>query len=292
MHHQLLCLEVGDLPRAQRDPVLLETRTLWKLLQVEGRYLPSASYFQNVQREIQPGMRKVLTGWMLEVCEEQDYEEIFPLAVNCLDRFLSLISLEKSQLQLLGSTCLFLASKLKETNPLMAETLCAYSDFSFTYQELKSMEVVVLKRLKWDLAAVSPQDFLPFLLHQLPCLSEKRGLVLKHTYTFIALCTTASADHNFIAFPPSVVAAASLLSSVCGLQLHHLWGPSSCQGLIQLFACTIRCDPEFLEACQEQLERILESSLRQAQWSRIPEAKSAREPERSSTPTDVRDINL
>ena len=59
-----------------------------------------------------------------------------PLAVNLLDRFLSVVSIRKSQLQLLGTACMFLSSKLKETVPLTAQILVIYTDNSVTLEEL------------------------------------------------------------------------------------------------------------------------------------------------------------
>ena len=61
---------------------------------------------------------------------------MFPLAVIYLDRFLSVVNIKKTQLQLLGSVCLFLASKLKETIPLTAEKLVIYTDNSISLEEL------------------------------------------------------------------------------------------------------------------------------------------------------------
>lgn len=55
-------------PRAGRDPQLLgDRRVLQNLLSQEERYSPRVSYFQCVQREIKPYMRKMLAFWMLEV---------------------------------------------------------------------------------------------------------------------------------------------------------------------------------------------------------------------------------
>lgn len=56
--------------------------------------------------------------------------------MNYLDRFLSLEPLKKSRLQLLGATCMFVASKMKETIPLTAEKLCIYTDNSIRPEEL------------------------------------------------------------------------------------------------------------------------------------------------------------
>ena len=71
------------------------------------------------------------------MCEEQRCEEeVFPLAMNYLDRFLSVLNIKKTQLQLLGATCMYVASKLKETIPLTAEKLVIYTDNSITINEL------------------------------------------------------------------------------------------------------------------------------------------------------------
>lgn len=56
--------------------------------------------------------------------------------MNYLDRFLSFEPLKKSRLQLLGATCMFVASKMKETIPLTAEKLCIYTDNSIRPDEL------------------------------------------------------------------------------------------------------------------------------------------------------------
>merc|ERR1712088_218197 len=66
-----------------------------------------------VQREVAPHMRKIVTDWMLEVCEDQQCQpQVFFLAVSYLDRFLSSLSITKTQFQLLASVCILLALKV------------------------------------------------------------------------------------------------------------------------------------------------------------------------------------
>lgn len=60
--------------------------------------------------------------------------------MNYLDRFLSVEATRKTRLQLLGATCMFLASKMKETVPLTAEKLCIYTDNSVLSGELLVIE--------------------------------------------------------------------------------------------------------------------------------------------------------
>lgn len=71
------------------------------------------------------------------MCEEESSnEDVFPLAINYLDRFLAVMPTRKSYLQLLGAVCIFLASKLKDCRPLSAEKLCMFTDNSITPREL------------------------------------------------------------------------------------------------------------------------------------------------------------
>ncbi|CAG2102160.1 unnamed protein product [Medioppia subpectinata] len=215
----LLCIEVKGEPRATSDPVFLDDdRILKNLMLTEERYTISSSYFKCFQTELKPYMRKVVANWMLEVCEEERcQEEVFPLAMNILDRFLAIVKIRKSQLQLLGSVSLFLASKLRQTRPLSAEKLIVYTDKSITIDELMGWELLVLNRLKWDLAAITPNDFLNILLrrlHKWPKVSEVHKLIKKHAQTFIALC---AADWTFSMFPSSMLAAASITTAIEGL---------------------------------------------------------------------------
>lgn len=76
---------------------------------------------------------------LFQVCEDQScQEEVFPLAMSYLDRFLSTCTVGKSQLQLLGTACLLLASKLREpsSHGLPAELLVFYTANSITLTDL------------------------------------------------------------------------------------------------------------------------------------------------------------
>ena len=91
--------------KAQPDPTLVEDdRVLINLIKNEHRYLPKyQNYFKTVQVEVKPHMRKIVSDWMLEVCQELCCPpEVFCLAMNLMDRFLAKTRIEKSQLQLLG----------------------------------------------------------------------------------------------------------------------------------------------------------------------------------------------
>ncbi|KAH0615578.1 hypothetical protein JD844_005024 [Phrynosoma platyrhinos] len=215
--------------RAQRDPALLRhPRVLRNLLSEEGRYVPQASYFHGFQAEIQPWMREKLAFWMLEVCEEQKCEEeVFPLAMNYVDRYLSCVPTPKNWLQLLGTVCMLLASKLRETE----------------------WECLVLRSLKWDLLSVIPNDFLDYILQQLPFSPQKADGVKKHAQTFIALCAT---DCTFILYPPSLIAVGSI--AVAALGFSTPTDLFSGDAITELLAGIIGAEVDCLKVCQDSIE--------------------------------------
>uniref|UniRef100_A0A8C3EWC9 Cyclin D3 n=1 Tax=Corvus moneduloides TaxID=1196302 RepID=A0A8C3EWC9_CORMO len=267
---ELLCAEsVPRVPRAGRDLHLLgDRRVLQNLLSLEERYSPRVSYFQCVQRDIQPYMRKMLAFWMLEVCEEQKCEEeVFPLAMNYVDRYLSSVPVQKNHLQLLGAVCMLLK-------------LCIYTDNSITPQELLHWELLVLEKLKWDLVSVIANDFLAHILHRLPLPADKVELVKKHAQTFIALCAT---DYTFVMYPPSMIATGSIGAAIHGLTLSV--NGFSGEAITELLAGITGTEVDCLKACQEQIEAALAESLKQA-------SQSQQELSPTSTPTDVTDVNL
>ena len=54
------------------------------------------------------------------------------------------------------------------------------------------MESLLLSKLKWDLSAVTPHDFLEQILCRLSFDKERRDVIKKHAQTFVALCATGN----------------------------------------------------------------------------------------------------
>ncbi|TRY73144.1 hypothetical protein TCAL_00961 [Tigriopus californicus] len=209
--------------RSYEDQVLLKDRRVLENIlnrQQDSRH-GIVNYFNTVQSEIKPHMRKIVSDWMLEVCEEQQcHPEVFSLAINYMDRFLSQLSLQKHQFQLLASVCLFLASKFKETNPLPAENLVIYTDNSISTHEITQWELLVLDVLNWDLSAVTPYSILDHLLRTLEFDPKFQvETVRRHSETFVALAAT---EHVFCQTSPAVIAVACLASALRGLNAQGL----------------------------------------------------------------------
>ena len=65
---------------------------------------------------LQPRMRAILLDWIIEVCEVYKlHRETYYLTIDYLDRYLTCKNnISKNQLQLIGITCLFIASKVRQ----------------------------------------------------------------------------------------------------------------------------------------------------------------------------------
>ncbi|NXL08580.1 CCND2 protein, partial [Mesembrinibis cayennensis] len=279
---ELLCCEVDPMRRALPDPNLLyDDRVLHNLLTIEERYLPQCSYFKCVQKDIQPFMRRMVATWMLEVCIPAPFPRPLPLAA---------VPAGEAGRPAAGSPPRAAPPPRLVPSPPAASRpsglLMAFLLFSSSpCPALQEWELVVLGKLKWNLAAVTPHDFIEHILRKLPLPKDKLLLIRKHAQTFIALCAT---DFNFAMYPPSMIATGSVGAAICGLQLDD--GDS----LTDLLAKITNTDVDCLKACQEQIEAVLVNSLRQVrqQQQQSNPSKTVDELDQASTPTDVRDINL
>ncbi|XP_046394045.1 G1/S-specific cyclin-D2-like [Ischnura elegans] len=218
---ELLCLEKlnADCRRAERDRVIFEdARVLDNLIDLESNYVPGCDYFQQVQNDIFPYMRNVVSTWMLEVCEEQRCEDqVFPLSTNFLDRFLCECQISRSQLQMVAGVCLLLASKTRQCHPLSVELICHYTDYSVTPDELRHWEILVLSKLQWNATGITGFDFVEHILTRVSW-ADSNPLIRRHAHTLVSLCYT---DPDFIRVYPSVVATACIGAAVRGLKRHQ-----------------------------------------------------------------------
>jgi cyclin D2 len=302
----LHCVETTDTDIAAcYDETLLQDRVLRNMLKTEGRYLPANASLLMKQSQVNPRMVEIVAGWMMEVCEEQAcQDEVFLLAMNYLYRFLMTTDIKKSQLQLLGAACMLMASKLREPRPLSTETLVFYTDHSITTAMLTSWELLVLSKLKWDIVAIVPLDFLPHLLARLDLDDSVRldlDMVKKHAKILIALCAKECA---FMHCYPSAVACASVVSALCGLGWVNKYHQSQ-EGLLEKLAKMVDVpETELMQELVTQIDRMVKDNFEGVVEDRknvcddevtrseqcTPPPGKMRDYKTATTPTDVHEV--
>ena len=140
--------------------IMGDDRVIENMLNAE-KEVTVKDYCSHVDSKLAPHMRKIVTDWMLEVCEDQQCKpEVFFLSINYLDRFLSTVNIKKNQFQLCASVCILLASKFSQVVPITTDKLVIYTDNSVTVEELRQWEIKILNVLHWELCSVTTHTFL------------------------------------------------------------------------------------------------------------------------------------
>lgn len=225
----------------------------------EAVYVRDANYFQR-QAHINPQMRSVLLEWMREVIEAYTLEnETFYLAVDYLDRYLSVVEdVQIHSFQSLGTTCLFVASKLNEIYPPKADSLANVTDGASSIPEILLHEAHILLKLNWQIQPITVYSWLKLFLqisrsHKNNAsknqVDEYQGPLTRYRYLqsfersylsrdflihsnenedlpYLELLNTCIRDVGSLRFPYAVIAA-SIISIVSNANVLNITGYSS-----------------------------------------------------------------
>ena len=85
------------------------------------------------QYEVNDKMRKVLLDWLVEVhANFKLLPETLFITVNLIDRYCALCQIERKNYQLLGVTCMLIASKYEEIYPPYMKDFVYITDQAYT----------------------------------------------------------------------------------------------------------------------------------------------------------------
>uniref|UniRef100_A0A8D3AQS0 Cyclin E1 n=1 Tax=Scophthalmus maximus TaxID=52904 RepID=A0A8D3AQS0_SCOMX len=165
---------------------------------------------------LQPKMRAILLDWLMEVSEVYKlHRETYHLAQDYFDRFMATQrNVFKSTLQLIGITCLFIAAKVEEMYPPKVHQFAYVTDEACTEDEILSMEIIIMKELKWSLSPQTPISWLNVYM-QVAYLKETDDLLIpkypQATFTQIAeLLDFCMLDVRCLEFSNGILAASAL----------------------------------------------------------------------------------
>lgn len=92
---------------------------------MEDKRKPLANFIETVQNDITANMRAILVDWLVEVAEEYKLvPDTLYLTISYIDRFLSSNALNRQMLQLLGVSCMLIASYVVHLHSLVFLCVC------------------------------------------------------------------------------------------------------------------------------------------------------------------------
>mmetsp|Transcript_9130 Transcript_9130/g.19738 ORF Transcript_9130/g.19738 Transcript_9130/m.19738 type:complete len:659 (-) Transcript_9130:3901-5877(-) len=186
-----------------------------------------------VQSDLLPVHRSMLVDWLVEVIDvfEMSVRSVF-MAVNYTDRYLALEKVERRRFQLLGATCLHIASKCEDVSYIGVEDLVVCADKVYKPEDVLQLEEHVLNALDFRISVPTVIDFLNVFVVRLCFNAEEdarctvysefdKGVALplmevSETCRFLAsyMAELSLQEHFFIPKLPSMVAAAALVLSL------------------------------------------------------------------------------
>lgn len=126
----------------------------------EARYMVDCNYM-NTQYDINDKMRAMLNDWLIEVhLKFKLVPETLFLTVNLIDRFLARYQVHRQKLQLVGVTCMLIASKYEEIYAPEVKDFVYITDKAYDKEEILQMEREILMTLEFDISGPSPFRFL------------------------------------------------------------------------------------------------------------------------------------
>jgi len=155
-------------------------------------------------------MRAILVDWLVEVhMKFRLTSETLYLCINIIDRYCALVTVERTDLQLVGVTALLIACKYEEIYPPEVRDCIYITDRAYTRQDVIDTEAEILRVLEFKITVSTGH---PFLLRFLFITQATETMShAAHYYMERVL-----QEHDFLSYRPSLIATAA----VC-LALNH-----------------------------------------------------------------------
>lgn len=170
--HDLFCSETCEpigLTQDKKISLSEHLETLSMLLEKEDRQKLNIhpNYIQTIQiNGMESEWRQKLCHWMFDLGNHYDFpQDVIASAVHYMDQYLSMESLDKTSIQLLSITCLFIASKMHISSPICMEEIYLLTSNMFSDKSVFQMEANITKKLRWKLNPLTSFAFARLFLN-------------------------------------------------------------------------------------------------------------------------------
>ncbi|CAM6036102.1 unnamed protein product [Sphagnum compactum] len=198
--------------------------TFYRKTEVQSCVPPN---YMTQQADINEKMRAILIDWLIEVHLKFNLmTETLYLTINLIDRYLSLQSVSRKNLQLVGVTALLLAAKYEEIWAPEVNDFVHISDNAYTREQILDMEKTMLNTLRFNLTVPTPYVFVARCLKAAAAEREEKTVATELemvSWYLVELCLT---EYSMVKFCPSQLAAAAVYTALNTLAKEATWGPA------------------------------------------------------------------
>lgn len=186
------------------------------LHELEKKTLPDPAYLLK-QTQLKPRMRSILVDWLVEMHQRfRLLPETLFLAINIMDRFMSVEVVQIDKLQLLATGSLFIAAKYEEVFSPSVKNYAYFTDGSYTEEEILEAEKYILTILNFDMNYPNPMNFLRRISK-----ADDYDVQLRTLGKYLLEVTIV--DHKFIGILPSLCSAAAMYIARLILKKDPVW---------------------------------------------------------------------
>jgi cyclin B len=134
--------------------------TIFKHLRENEKYIGKYGYMTK-QTDINEKMRAILVDWIVDVhARFKLLDETLFLTINLIDRYLERCEIPRQKLQLVGITCMLIASKYEEIYAPEIKDFVYVTDKAYSREEILDMEGKILAALEFKLTTTTSYRFL------------------------------------------------------------------------------------------------------------------------------------
>ncbi|KAJ0256707.1 Cyclin-A2-3 [Hirschfeldia incana] len=218
-----------DIDSDDKDPLLCSLyapEIHYNMRVAELKRRPSPDFMERTQRDVTKTMRGILVDWLVEVSEEYTLvPDTLYLTVYLIDWFLHGNYIERQRLQLLGVTCMLIASKYEEIYAPRIEEFCFITDNTYTRDQVLEMESLVLKHFSFQIYTPTSKTFLRRFLRAAQASHLMPNVEMEFLANYLTELTLT--EHEFLKFLPSVIAASAVFLAKWTMnQSSHPWNPT------------------------------------------------------------------
>ncbi|KAI5058877.1 hypothetical protein GOP47_0027047 [Adiantum capillus-veneris] len=206
------CKNYTDIDENIKDPQMCGSyvaEIYYYLQMAELKRRPIKNFMEVVQVDINSSMRGILVDWLVEVAEEYKLvPDTLYLTVAYIDRFLSGNIVNRQRLQLLGISCMLIASKYEEICAPFVDEFCYITDNTYCRDEVLEMEKRVLNYLQFELTGPTTKTFLRRFIRAAQAGQKTAALQLEYLGNYLAELTLL--EYKFLQYLPSLIAGSAV----------------------------------------------------------------------------------